>query len=631
MPTWYYFARPQKMAFHDLTPPNVDTPANLRSLLGLGHKFIPAPTKTENWSAMRPITQKRLERSVFLKSFFAGKPPDRDTFDPKMYVKSNWEPPKYLLPRELPRRFDRFDIHMSSLFKRKKARSNLLPHQLRSLTYLQKQNTFIIVQADKNLGPCVMTREQYIQFAWRDHLSDRKTYRRIDKTNLNEEERRIRNVVDNWLRNYAKSDLTTEERKFIRAKQRDYTNFFPTFYLTMKVHKTPLKSRPVVSCSGSYLEGLGKWVDSKLKIVAQAQKSYFKSSAELMKELKNKKLPRNARLFTADAKAMYTNIPTERALRLIGEYLRKNQAKFPTVPVKALIEALSIIMRNNIFQFGDTFWKQLIGAAMGTPPAPPYATVYYAILENIFLTTFAKNLELYRRFLDDVLGIWVPHDENNIETEWTSFQETMNDKTFGLTWEFTPLARKCDFMDLSLSINDDGTIRSTMYEKPTNLHLYIPPQSAHPPGLIAGVINGTMHRIRTLCTDEHDQRKQIQLLYNRLRARGYKATQLTPIFCRAINATNDRPKALKAKESKIFLHVRYHPDGPPAHKLQKAWCNCVAAPQYGKPLAAIRNQDGKPIGEHRLVIAYSRNPNLGNLLSSRRMDKHGPPVSSYWD
>jgi hypothetical protein len=44
--------------------------------------------------------------------------------------------------------------------------------------------------------------------------------------------------------------------------------------LTMKVHKTPLKTRPIVSCSGSILEGIGIWVDSKLKIAARRQRSY---------------------------------------------------------------------------------------------------------------------------------------------------------------------------------------------------------------------------------------------------------------------------------------------------------------------------------------------------------------------
>ena len=47
-PTWYYFSRPSHLAFHDFT--RSKQPAkNLRSLLGLGLKFIPTPRYTNTW------------------------------------------------------------------------------------------------------------------------------------------------------------------------------------------------------------------------------------------------------------------------------------------------------------------------------------------------------------------------------------------------------------------------------------------------------------------------------------------------------------------------------------------------------------------------------------------------------
>ena len=63
---------------------------------------------------------------------------------------------------------------------------------------------------------------------------------------------------------------------------------YARFYLTLKAHKlTPgetvdhLKSRPIVSCPGSLLHGLGVWVDHKLQEVAKNTISYFKNSLEL--------------------------------------------------------------------------------------------------------------------------------------------------------------------------------------------------------------------------------------------------------------------------------------------------------------------------------------------------------------
>ena len=65
---------------------------------------------------------------------------------------------------------------------------------------------------------------------------------------------------------------------------------------------------------------------------------------------------------------MYTNIDTKHALEEITQFLQSYS--HPLVNVKALLQALRIIMTHNLFKFGDTFWVQLTGTAMGAPPAP---------------------------------------------------------------------------------------------------------------------------------------------------------------------------------------------------------------------------------------------------------------------
>lgn len=632
MPTWYYFARPKKMAFHDLTLPESQPPPNLCSLLGLGMKFIPNPSKTTAWSHIKTNTLRRLERDLKLKTFFAGEEMDTNkSFNKQMYVKSKWCPPEWEFPKQLPWRLNTLELRFCDLFKRKKGKPNLLPHQLRTLQNLQKQYEFIVILADKNLGPCVIELKRYIELAFRDHLSDTKTYKRIYPHELVGVEARIRRYVENWMKQYKK-ELTSDEKKYLKHKMSECTDFFPVFYLLAKVHKEPLKTRPVVSYSGSYLEALGKWIDSELKEVASSMPAYFKNSNDLIEELKALgKLPQSARLFTADAKSMYTNIPTDVAIQNLRDYLCQNRKKFPNVRINALIQALNIVMRNNVFQFGDTYWLQQIGTAMGAPPAPNYANGHYGIHEINFLPLWEASLCLYRRFLDDILGIWIGDYEHTTDCKFTEFKQVVNDKAYGLEWEFTELSKSVVFMDMVISIEEDGYITTTMYEKPTNLHLYIPPHSAHPPGLLTGIIHGTVHRIRTLCSKEHDQKKQLLSFFNNLRCRGYSPQQMIPIFRRALNVTKkDKPNESK-KVSKLFLHVRYHPDQVQARDLQKAWSTCVAVPQWKAALETIRNKRGKTLGKQKLIVAYSRNPNLSNLLSYRRIDKFGTKVSSFTD
>jgi hypothetical protein len=71
-------------------------------------------------------------------------------------------------------------------------------------------------------------------------------------------------------------------------------------------------------------------------------------------------------------------------------------------------------MVNNILTFGDTTWTQNNGTAMGTPSAPQYTTIYYAIHEDELLVEFEADLWHYRRFISDVGAGWIV---NNADTD----------------------------------------------------------------------------------------------------------------------------------------------------------------------------------------------------------------------
>ena len=44
---------------------------------------------------------------------------------------------------------------------------------------LQQQQTFLIVPCDKNLGPAIIERHDYLKIAMRDHLKDATTYKSL--------------------------------------------------------------------------------------------------------------------------------------------------------------------------------------------------------------------------------------------------------------------------------------------------------------------------------------------------------------------------------------------------------------------------------------------------------------------
>ena len=170
--------------------------------------------------------------------------------------------------------------------------------------------------------------------------------------------------------------LTKMECAFLKQGLDNNKPAFAGFYLSLKVHKlkpgqnvTHLKSRPIVACPGSLLHPLGIWIDRKLQVIAKQQESYSWNSFELRQQLCSTTYPTNAKLFTADAVSMYTNIPTNTAIMLIAKHICKSVTEEQPKQNDALIAALKHVMLNNIFCFGDMTFKQLNGTAMGTPPA----------------------------------------------------------------------------------------------------------------------------------------------------------------------------------------------------------------------------------------------------------------------
>lgn len=314
--------------------------------------------------------------------------------------------------------------------------------------------------------------------------------------------------------------------------------------------------------------------------------------------------------------------------------------KFKHYCPKALIEAIELVMKNNRMKFGDIFAHQTSGIAMGMSPAPTIANLFVAIHEAAEILDWLHTQVLYlKRFIDDGIGIWIHHmDPHQDAKNWTAFKSIVNNG--GLTWEFTPLSKTIVFMDMTISI-DDGRITTALYAKPLALYLYIPPHSCHAPGVNTGLIFGQVLRIHQLCSKQIDINKELALFMHHLADRGYPINTLTPLFAKAIeNAkcyiSQSETHRLQLKlekrtqaKTQVFYHLPYHHDNPPSSKIQRLWRQHVSQPTSKVPLHCL-NVNGTHLPIRRMIVCYSRAPNLGNKLSYRKIcQRKGLKVSSY--
>ena len=228
---------------------------------------------------------------------------------------------------------------------------------------------------------------------------------------------------------------------------------------------------------------------------------------------------------------MYQKIDIDHGLQVMRDffnYLSQRDLLPEDFPTDAVLEGLELVMRFNLFQFGNANFIQLIGTAMGTSVAVVYANLYAGWHEiTSILPRFQdqlKRLPYLFRFVDDLWGIWIGPTDH----EWQEFKDTLSNHGL-LKWDVSEPSYSVDYLDLTIILKN-GCITTKTYQKAMNLYLYIPPHSAHPPGMIKGMVYGLLRRYYEQNSGREDFLHIMSLLYKRLIWRGWDQEFLKKLF-----------------------------------------------------------------------------------------------------
>ena len=552
---------------------------------------------------------------------------------------------------------------------------NLTPPQRRLLHSLTNNKDVIVVPSDKNLGPVILDRDTYVRKCFQNHLLS-STYEQLSLAEANEFTEDTKKLLQELLDDH--SDVITEDdRKYLDRYTASVWDPFAYFYALIKVHKNPWQTRPIVSVSGSLLYGIGKWLDRQLQPFLKKMPTYLPSSYALKKDLdrmNGQPILQRCSLFTGDIVAMYPSIEIDDAFEHIAAYLELHD-DCTYDQAQAILSALTLVMKRNCFRFGDTFWHQTDGTAMGTPPAPSFASLYYGIFELELFLEFHTSLHYLKRYIDDQLGVWIHHPDPDIDRErWEAFQ-AKQDSFCSLNWVFSPLSKQVNFLDLTIHL-EAPALFTTLYEKPSNLHLFIPWNSAHAPAVRSSVIISGIFRTLELTSRRSDQLVALRKKFKRFLARAYNPRVLRATFIRALDQYHSRHhrRHLRTPESELlnpnpdfqpnptdelaFFHIPYNAQDPPRRTIQAAFRTHILHPTITTakllytdprrhpnpycrhnlqshelaepPFDDLHNKDGSTIPINRLIIAYRRPPNLKNILFPRHVEAKCPsatPVS----
>ncbi|VDP82445.1 unnamed protein product [Schistosoma mattheei] len=249
----------------------------------------------------------------------------------------------------------------------------------------------------------------------------------------------------------------------------------PNLYGLPEIHKLNIPLRSILSMRGSLTHELAKWlVKLSNPIRTKLCKFSLKDIFELVDLLGDTNI-KDKSLHSFDVNSLFTNVPLTKTVDFLCDYISKNFPLFP-IPLPFLKELLLLCTANVQFTFDGEYFRQVDGVAMGSPLGPLLADIFMSYVENM-TSELISEATLYRRYMDDILIIC--NKDFDVYRLLDKFNGVQDDIV--MTYESESNGQLA-FLDILLSRRDDGTIRRSVYRKPTwtgqylNFHSFCPLQ-----------------------------------------------------------------------------------------------------------------------------------------------------------
>ena len=161
----------------------------------------------------------------------------------------------------------------------------------------------------------------------------------------------------------------------------------------------------------------------------------------------------------------------------VAEKIRSDPSKTPIA--NFILDLLKLVLHSMNFTFNGDHYLQTGGTAMSTSVAPNYANLFMDRFETKALAGFPLRPLTWKRSIDDIFMIWT-HGEESLK----QFIDYLNflHETIKFTHDMS--YTQIDFLDTTVKFGPDRGLITTLYNKPTNTHLYLEHSSAHPQSVL---------------------------------------------------------------------------------------------------------------------------------------------------
>ena len=434
---------------------------------------------------------------------------------------------------------------------RLKSSSNITKEEKTALQDLQSNPNIIVRIADKGAAVVLMNRLDYLKEAYRQ-LGDPNFYQKLDHNPTKEYMKDVNNQVEDMYQN-GEIDETVKDYLMVKTLRT------PEFYTIPKIHKTPIKGRPIMSGNDSPTEKISQFVDHFLNPSTTKLRSYVKDTTHFLQILKDiGPLPCNTILASLDVSSLYTNIKNKEGMEAAKEALATHRPGSRNKPSNhSLLKLLELVLTRTNFQFNGQNYKQTSGIFMGTKTAPSYAIHTMGVFESKHVYTYHKKCLVYLRYIDDIFIVWTHSRDDLME-----FISYLNSRCDHIKFTSEISQDEVAFLDTKVRIQN-GNIVTDLYCKPTDSHNYLAYDSSHPQRCKDSIPYSQFLRIRRICSDISDYDVHVVIFAAHFLRRGYPLTLIKEAALQARGLNRNELLAIKDKETppndKVFLITTFHP------------------------------------------------------------------------
>ena len=241
---------------------------------------------------------------------------------------------------------------------------NITKQEVQALVELKKDQSRVILTADKGVTIVITDREDYHEKA-KALLEDQGTYKALKSDPTS----RIKSKLISLLKK-IKSEGGIDDTQYKKMYPTGAVS--PKFYGLPNIHKRGIPLRPIVSSRGSISCEVAKELARILKPLVGSSPHHIKNTGDFIEQIQQVTLQADDIITSYDVAALFTSVPIEAAINIIQRRLELDQELHSRTNMKVehITSLLEFCLKTTYFQFQGSFYEQINGAAMGSPISP---------------------------------------------------------------------------------------------------------------------------------------------------------------------------------------------------------------------------------------------------------------------